>query len=86
MNTTLRFGASGVVDCLYTEAIDLRALGCLQVTRATDIRFDPGTQQWNVHHADTGAVLFSDPSRVSCLQWEHDHLQPGGSPTSSAQP
>jgi hypothetical protein len=77
MRTTLRFDDTGRVECLFTEAVDLRALGRLQVVRATDICFNASTQFWEVHHADTGEVLFSDPSRASCLAWEQEHLQPG---------
>ena len=76
MSQTLRFTPGGHIDCLYTEAIDLRALGRLQVVRATDIRFNPGTQQWDVHAAATGQVLFSHPSRADCLRWEQQNLQP----------
>ena len=76
MKTTLRFNPGGHIDCLYTEAIDLRALGRLQVVRATDIRFNPGTQQWDVHAADSGQVLFSHSSRADCLHWEQTNLQP----------
>ena len=77
-NTTLRFSPGGRIDCLFTEVIDLRALGRLQVVRATDIRFNESTQQWNVHDATTGKHLHSDPSREACLAWEHQNLQPGG--------
>ncbi len=77
MKATLRFDAAGAISCLYTEAVDLRALGRLQVVRATDIRFNHTTQQWDVHDAGTGAVLFSHISRQQCLSWENDNLQPG---------
>ena len=78
MSQTLRFNPGGRIDCLYTEAIDLRALGRLHVVRATDIRFNGSTQEWDVHDAGVGAgeVLFSNNSRGACLQWEHDNLQP----------
>ena len=78
MTTTLRFDPGGHIGCLYTEAIDLRALGRLQVVRATDIRFNESTQQWDVHAAATGQLLHSDPSREACLAWEQRNLQPGG--------
>ena len=77
MSHILRFNPGGHIDCLYTEAIDLHALGRLKVVRATDIRFNDTTQQWDVHHAVTGAVLFSHPSRDACLAWEYQNLQPG---------
>lgn len=76
MKTTLRFDPSGQVVCLYTEAIDLRALGKLEITRATDIRFNQASQQWEVHEAETDAVIFSHTSRTECLSWEIQNLQP----------
>ena len=79
MNSTLRFDPSGHIGCLYTEAIDLRVLGRLKVVRATDIRFNDSTQQWDVHEANTGQVLFSHISRTECLRWEHLNLQPSTS-------
>lgn len=79
MKSTLRFHTGGRVDCLYTEAIDLRALGRLQVFRATDIRFNETTQQWDVRETGTGTALFSHPSRTECLRWEQENLQPKSS-------
>ena len=76
MKTTLRFDPAGQVECLYTEAIDLRMLGKLEITRATDIRFNDETQQWDVHAADNDQVLFSHKSRTECLTWETQNLQP----------
>ncbi|MES2658854.1 MAG: hypothetical protein V4689_09560 [Verrucomicrobiota bacterium] len=76
MKSTLRFSPGGLIDCLYTEAIDLHQLGRLHVVRATDIRFNDQTQEWETRHADTGEVLFSNLSRAACLQWEHENLQP----------
>ena len=76
MKTTLRFDPGGTVDCLYTEAIDLRKLGKLAITRATDIRFEECSQQWEVHEAETDSVLFSNPSRTECLTWENQNQQP----------
>jgi hypothetical protein len=76
MTTTLRFNETGQVACLYTEAVDLRELGRLHVVRATDIRFDHVTQQWEVRCAKTGEALHRDPSREACLIWERQNLQP----------
>jgi hypothetical protein len=76
VKTTLRFDPCGQVDCLYTEAIDLRALGKLEITRATDIRFNETSQQWEVHDAETDTVIFSHISRTECLAWENQNLQP----------
>jgi hypothetical protein len=76
MKTTIRIHPGGRIDCLYNEAIDLRALGTLQVFRATDIRFNERSQQWDVRCASTGKHLHSDPSREACLAWERDNLAP----------
>jgi hypothetical protein len=76
MKSTLRFDPGGHIGCLYTEAIDLRALGRLHVVRATDIRFNDSTQKWDVHDAATGQLLFSHQSRNECLNWEQTNLQP----------
>lgn len=76
MKSTLRFKPGGAVECLYTEAIDLRVLGRLQIFRATDIRYNETTQQWDVRESGTGTALFSHPSRAECLRWEQDNLQP----------
>ena len=77
MKNTLRFNPEGgLVECLYTEAIDLRTLGRLEITRASDICFSDTSQLWEVHDAETGAVLYCNPFRGQCLQWEHDNLQP----------
>ena len=77
-SSILRFDPMGKVVCLYTEAIDLRSLGKLEVTRATDIVFNDVTQQWEAKGVATGEVLFSDPSRSACLVWEQQNLIPTG--------
>ena len=82
MSQTLRFEPGGDIRCLYTEAIDLRALGRIHVVRATDIRFNGQTQEWETHNADGDEVLFSNTSRAECLRWEHENLQPGTTPNS----
>ena len=84
MSTTIRFDPQGGIDCLYTEAVDLRALGRLHVVRATEIAFDPEAQRWEVRDAAFGALLHADPSRAACLAWEQANLQPA--PASSGDP
>ena len=73
---TIRIRPGGRIDCLYTEAIDLRSLGPLEVYRATDIRFCKKSQEWIVRSAVTGERLHADPSREACLAWERDNLGP----------
>jgi hypothetical protein len=86
MSTTIRFNQKGGVDCLYTEAIDLRALGRLHVVRATEIAFDSVEQCWEVRDAASGNLLHADPSRAACLAWEHANLQPGTPVRASTNP
>lgn len=74
MTSVLRFYPHGQVGCLYTEAIDLRLLGRLEVRRATDIRFDRDTQEWEVRDVIDDSVLHSDSSREACLSWERENL------------
>jgi len=69
----LTFNPTGIVTGLYTEAIPLAALGALKIERLTSIEFHDPTQQWEVRDR-TGTLLFSDPSREQCLQWEHRHF------------
>lgn len=71
------FGPSGSACCLYSELVDLHALGRLQVRRATRIEFDGNTQRWQVLPATgAGMALFSSPSRRACLAWEQANLAP----------
>jgi hypothetical protein len=86
MSTTIRFDPQGGVDCLYTEAVDLRALGRLHVVRATEITFDPEEQRWEVRDATFRKLLHADPSRAACLAWEQANLQPGTLVPSSTNP
>jgi len=80
MKTTLRFQpGGGLVQCLYTEAINLLTIGPLQITRATDLCFNQTSQQWEVHDAESDRILYSNTSRTECLAWEHRNLQPGSS-------
>ena len=69
MNPVLTFEADGTGHCLHTDAIPLQSLGTLYIKRATNIEFNPATQQWEVRDAD-GAILFANPSRSRCLEWE----------------
>ena len=76
MKTTLRFTPAGTAECLYTDVIDLRALGRLEVVRATEVTFDQEEQRWEVRSALRGGLLFAHRSREVCLQWERKNLQP----------
>jgi len=77
MMRVLIFDPNGRIDCLYTEVIDLRLLGKLEIRRATDIGFNVTEQKWEVKRAGTGEPLFSHESRETCLRWEQENLRPG---------
>lgn len=69
---TITFNSDGTAICLYGEAIDLRTLGTLTVGRASDVRFNEDSQEWEVWDA-RGEKRFSDASRTHCLRWEDLH-------------
>ena len=69
----LKFDPTGYGHCLYTEAIDLSLLGALEIVRASSIEFNNATQHWEVKSPE-GMLLFSDPSRQACLDWEQQYF------------
>ena len=69
----LTFTESGEGHSLYTEAIELGAIGRLTLQRATTIEFNAAIQQWEVRDA-SGALLHTHPSREVCLAWEYRHF------------
>jgi len=74
MNTAvLTFNTNGAGSCLYTELIDLQSIGSLEVTRATTIEFNKGTQQWEITDTN-GIILFTHSLRSLCLAWEQQHF------------
>ena len=73
MNSVLTFDADGIGHCLHTDAIPLQSLGTLEIQRATQIEFNPATQQWEVQDP-AGVILFRDPSRSRCLAWEQQQF------------
>ena len=69
----IHFAPDGSGAGLYTELIDLREIGSLEVVRASEIEFNETTQQWDVFDF-TGTRVFTDPSRENCLRWERQHF------------
>jgi hypothetical protein len=68
----LSFDPSGTGTCFFTEAIDLHRIGTLEITRASTIEFNAHSQAWEVRNLDN-QVLYSNPSRQLCLEWEQHH-------------
>ena len=74
MNTlVLTFDDTGIGRCLYSELIDLAAIGLLEIQRASLVEFNEKTQRWEVRQPN-GRLLFSHRSRAVCLAWEHHTL------------
>ena len=69
-SAVLTFKPDGMVVGIYTEAIPLGAIGALKINRLTEIEFNDSTQEWEARDR-AGTVLFSNPSRQRCLDWEH---------------
>ena len=69
--STLVVGADGIVTGLWTEAIDLSALGTLSMRRASTVEFNEARQLWTVEVPGTGEI-FADVSRERCLDYERE--------------
>jgi hypothetical protein len=63
------FDSSGHGSCLYTELVDLRAIGSLHVRRASFVEFNNERQGWEVKN-QLGHALFFARTRGACLAWE----------------
>jgi hypothetical protein len=76
MNIT--FHQNGTATCLYGEEIDLSTLGPMRCTRISEIEWDAKNQWWFVRtlHNETeyGKILYTNPSREACVQWEKENL------------
>lgn len=70
---TLKFDATGIGHCLFTEVIELSAIGKLEIARASTVEFNNESQLWQVKSPE-GLLLFSHPSRQACLGWEHQYF------------
>ncbi|MCB1232965.1 MAG: hypothetical protein KDN19_22160 [Verrucomicrobiae bacterium] len=79
----LHFQPDGSGAGLYTEVVDLKQIGILDVSRASEIEFNPDTQQWEVFDA-TGTLVFADRSRDTCLRWERGYFNQSNHPPEPA--
>jgi hypothetical protein len=66
--------AGGSVRCIYDEALDLRALGKLQITRASHVEPDTDGYWWADMGPSGGAVLGPFRSRSEALRVEREWL------------
>lgn len=81
MTASFVFTSDGIAHGLYTEVIDLTAIGRLTVKRASKIEFNDHTQSWEVQTLGS-RMIFSAPTRHQCLDWEQQYFTVGnGVPT-----
>lgn len=67
--------ASGDLDGLYTDIVDLRSLGTLNVERASHVEFDNEHQGWTVSFSDGQSLCRVFTSRDEALAAEVVYLQ-----------
>ena len=67
-------GCDGVARCIYDEALDLRELGRLQITRASHVEPDAEGYWWAEMGPSGGPVLGPFTSRTEALGAERGWL------------
>lgn len=68
-------GCDGGVRCIYDEALDLRQIGKLQITRASHVEPDAEGFWWADTGPVDGPVLGPFRSRTEALEAERVHLR-----------
>lgn len=68
-------GSDGGVRCIYDEALDLREIGKLQITRASHVEPDRDGYWWADMEPSGGPVLGPFSSRTEALGAEREWLQ-----------
>ena len=74
-------GCDGGVKCIYDEALDLRELGKLQITRASHVEPDRDGYWWADMGPSGGPVLGPYGSRTEALKAEIRWLADSAWPT-----
>jgi hypothetical protein len=67
--------AGGDVRCIYDEALDLRELGMLQITRASHVEPDRDGFWWADMGPSGGPVLGPYSSRTEALEAEREWIR-----------
>lgn len=78
MKVVLDIDPTGDIHCLYTEKIDLFAVGrVVNIHKASNVEFNENEQIWEVLSLD-GKVLHKNTSREAAIEWEIEAFEPGG--------
>lgn len=75
---SLQIDASGGIQMLQDDALDLRQFGKVEISRASHVEFDNGVQAWYVQSAKTGEMLHYAQTRAEALAWEKAYYSPSG--------
>lgn len=75
----LQITPEGGVQMLHDDAVDLKDLGPINMTRASHVEFDNANQWWFVQSAKTLKILADGfKTREEALNWEKNYYSPTG--------
>ncbi|KKN99007.1 hypothetical protein LCGC14_0142520 [marine sediment metagenome] len=78
MKVVLDIDNQGDVHCLWTDQIDLFAIGKVtNVHKASNVEFHEGEQVWQVLSLD-GKILHQNKNREKAIEFEIKEFSPGG--------
>ena len=78
MKAILEIDENGDVHCLYTDKIDLFAIGTVcNVRKASNVEFNEQDQVWEVLSLE-GEVLHRNINREKAIEWEIWAFSPTG--------
>ena len=78
MKIVLDIDQAGDVRCLYTDEINLFAIGrVVNVRKASNVEFNEYKQCWQVISLN-GEILHENPNRETAIEWEIRAFSPGG--------
>ena len=77
-DVVLEIDNNGDIHCLYTDEVDLFALGLVtDIHKASNVEFNEAEQTWEVLSLD-GEVLHMNPNREKAIEWEIEMFSTGG--------
>ena len=77
MKAILDINENGDIDCLYTDYINLFAIGTVvNVRKASNVEFNEKTQEWEVITLE-GDVIHKNKNREKAIEFEIEVFSPG---------
>ena len=78
MKVILEIDESGDIHGLYTDEVDLFAIGKVtNIRKASNVDFNESDQMWEVLSLE-GEVLYQNQNRERAIEWEIEAFSPGG--------